>query len=464
MSFNTLNLAPEILKAIHEAGYKEPTAIQKKSIPHIIKKEHILATAQTGTGKTAAFVLPILNHLTTTKRKGKGPRILIISPTRELANQISDSIKTYSRYLKIFSVTITGGMSYQLQNKLLSKPVDILIATPGRLLDLHKQRKVKINDTEIMVLDEADKMLDMGFVPDIRKIFNATNKEQQMLMFSATLDPDVSKIAEEFLKSPTKISIEPQAIGHTNIEQTLYYVDSQSHKINLLDHFLSQDDVNQAIIFTATKRLADKLSDDLYHKDIKASALHGDMTQNSRTRTINRFKKNGIKVLVATDLASRGIDVKHITHVFNYDLPRFAEDYVHRIGRTGRADKKGFAISFVNDPDKEHLRKIERFTKLKINVQTVEGMEPTKTTADVHKKKKRRSGKKRPFIKSTKNFKNSSNARKEYEVKIEKKVNPQQLSLLKNKRPSVFFYQTPNTYLLRYNNGLYSYLRHQILI
>jgi superfamily II DNA/RNA helicase len=311
-------------------------------------------------------------------------------------------------------------MSYQLQNKLLSKPVDILIATPGRLLDLHKQRKVKINDTEIMVLDEADKMLDMGFVPDIRKIFNATNKEQQMLMFSATLDPDVSKIAEEFLKSPTKISIEPQAIGHTNIEQTLYYVDSQSHKINLLDHFLSQDNVNQAIIFTATKRLADKLSDDLYHKDIKASALHGDMTQNSRTRTINRFKKNGIKVLVATDLASRGIDVKHITHVFNYDLPRFAEDYVHRIGRTGRADKKGFAISFVNEPDKEHLRKIERFTKLKINVQTIEGMEPTKTTADAHKKKKRRSGKKRPFIKSTKNFKNSSNAQKRIRSKNRK--------------------------------------------
>tara|TARA_B110000090_G_scaffold33104_1_gene35512 strand:- start:676 stop:1974 length:1299 start_codon:yes stop_codon:yes gene_type:complete len=420
LPFNTLNLAPEILKAIQDAGYKEPTAIQKKSIPHILQKEHVLATAQTGTGKTAAFVLPILSHLTSAKRKGKGPRVLIISPTRELANQISDSIKTYSRYLKIFSVTITGGMSYQLQNKLLSKPVDILIATPGRLLDLHKQRKVKINDTEIMVLDEADKMLDMGFVPDIRKIFNATNKDQQMLMFSATLDPDVSKIAEEFLKSPTKISIEPQGLGHINIEQTMYYVDSQSHKINLLDHFLSQDNVNQAIIFTATKRLADKLSDDLYHKDIKASALHGDMTQNSRTRTINRFKKNGIKVLVATDLASRGIDVKDITHVFNYDLPRFSEDYVHRIGRTGRADKKGFAISFVNETDKEHLRKIERFTKLKINVQTVEGMEPTKTTADIHKNKKRRSGKKRPFIKSTKNFKNSSNAEKRIRSKNRK--------------------------------------------
>ncbi|MBT6014324.1 MAG: DEAD/DEAH box helicase, partial [Nitrosomonadales bacterium] len=185
MSFKTLSLAPEILKAVQDSGYKEPTAIQKKSIPHILKKEHVLATAQTGTGKTAAFVLPILSHLTTTKRMVKGPRVLIITPTRELANQVTDSIKIYSRYLKIFSVTITGGMSYQLQNKFLSKPVDILIATPGRLLDLHKQRKVKFNDTEIMVLDEADKMLDMGFVPDIRKIYNATTKKQQMLMFSA---------------------------------------------------------------------------------------------------------------------------------------------------------------------------------------------------------------------------------------------------------------------------------------
>jgi superfamily II DNA/RNA helicase len=420
LSFKTLNLAPEILRAIQDAGYKEPTKIQMKSIPHVLKKEHVLATAQTGTGKTAAFVLPILNHLILNKKKVNGPRILIISPTRELANQITDSIKTYSRYLKIFSVTITGGMSYQLQNKVLSKPVDILIATPGRLLDLHKQRKIKFNDTEIMVLDEADKMLDMGFVPDIRKIFNATNKKQQMLMFSATLDQEVSKIAEEFLKTPTKISIEPEALGHSNIEQSLYYVDNQSHKMNLLHHFLSQDNVNQAIIFTATKRLADKLSDDLYHKDIKASSLHGDMTQNSRTRTINRFKKNGIKVLVATDLASRGIDVKHITHVINYDLPRFAEDYVHRIGRTGRADKNGYAISLVNETDKEHLKKIERFTKLKINIKTVEGMEPTKITAEVFKKKRGRSGKKRPFIKSTKNFKNSANAQKRMKSKNKK--------------------------------------------
>ncbi len=421
MTFKTLNLSPEILRAVQDAGYKEPTAIQKKSIPHILKKEHILATAQTGTGKTAAFVLPILNYLTANKKKVKGPKVLIVSPTRELAAQITDSIKIYSRYLKLFSVTVTGGMSYQLQNKLLSKPIDILIATPGRLLDLFNQRKINFKDTEIMVLDEADKMLDMGFVPDIRKIYNATNKKQQMLMFSATLDHEIAKIAEEFLKSPTKITIEPEMLGHQNIEQSIYFVDNQAHKMDLLHYFLSQDNVNQAIIFTATKRLADKLSDDLYHKNIKASSLHGDMTQNIRTRTINRFKKNGIKVLVATDLASRGIDVKYITHVFNYDLPRFAEDYVHRIGRTGRADKNGYAISLVNEADKEHLRKIERFTKLKIEIKTVPGMEPTTITPDILKKKKKRSGKKRPFIKSTKGLKNSSNAQKRIKSKNKKR-------------------------------------------
>jgi len=209
-------------------------------------------------------------------------------------------------------------------------------------------------------------------------------------------------------------------LGHQNIQQSIYFVDNQAHKMDLLHYFLLQDNVNQAIIFTATKRLADKLSDDLYHKNIKASSLHGDMTQNSRTRTINRFKKNGIKVLVATDLASRGIDVKYITHVFNYDLPRFAEDYVHRIGRTGRADKNGYAISLVNETDKEHLRKIERFTKLKIEIKTVLGMEPTKITPDILKKKKKRSGKKRPFIKSTKSLKNSSNAQKRIKSKNKK--------------------------------------------
>ena len=348
MSFEIFNFSSEINKAISDVGYSTPTEIQKKSIPEIIKNKHLLASAQTGTGKTAAFVLPILEILIKDKIKVKGPRVLIVSPTRELANQITDSIKKYARYININSVTITGGMSYKLQNKVISKSLDILIATPGRLLDLFRQKKIQFKDIRIMVLDEADRMLDMGFIPDIRKIYNATSKHQQMLMFSATIDKSISNIANEFLKNPITISIKPETKGHINIQQSVYYVDNQFHKQQLLKHFLADTNLNQAIIFTATKRQADKLTDDLYHSDFKTAALHGDMSQSSRTRTINRFKRNQIKVLVATDLASRGIDVKDITHVFNYDMPKFAEDYIHRIGRTGRANKKGLALSFIS--------------------------------------------------------------------------------------------------------------------
>ena len=418
MSFETFNFNAPINKAIAESGYKDPTEIQKKSIPEILLNKHILASAQTGTGKTAAFVLPILELLLQDKNKVRGPRVLIVSPTRELANQITDSVKKYARHTNINSATVVGGMSYRLQNKLLSKPLDILIATPGRLLDLFKQGKIKFKDTKIMVLDEADKMLDMGFVPDIRKIFNATTKQQQMLMFSATLDNSVSKIASEFLTNPLTISIKPDTKGHSNIQQSLYYVDNQLHKQNLLKHFLADTNLNQAIIFTATKRQADKLTDDLYHSDFKTAALHGDMSQGSRTKTINRFKRNEIKVLVATDLASRGIDVKDITHVFNYDMPRFAEDYIHRIGRTGRANKKGLALSFVSPTDREHLRKIERFTGMKIETKVIAGMEPTKGASENAEKKKRGGGSgpfnksKRGFDKTRKTFKNRTNAKK----------------------------------------------------
>ncbi|MDC0182887.1 DEAD/DEAH box helicase [Nitrosomonadales bacterium] len=418
MSFETFKFTAEINKAISEVGYKKPTEIQEKSIPQIIKKKDILASAQTGTGKTAAFVLPILELLIKDNNKVKGPRVLIVSPTRELASQITDSIKKYARFIRINSVTVTGGISYTLQNKLLSKPVDILIATPGRLLDLFKQKKIKFNDTKIMVLDEADKMLDMGFIPDIRKIFNATSKQQQMLMFSATLDNSVSKIASEFLKNPITISVKPEIKGHINIDQSLYFVDNQFHKQQLLKHFLSNKNLKQAIIFTATKRQADKLTDDLYHADFRIAALHGDMSQGSRSKTINRFKKNQIKVLIATDLASRGIDVKDITHVFNYDMPRFSEDYIHRIGRTGRANKKGYAISFVSSSDKEYLRKIERFTKIKIVSKVVTGMEPTKSPENKTENDKKN---KSFFKKSKKKFKNKLNAKKRMKRNLNKK-------------------------------------------
>ena len=409
MSFQTLGLESGILKAISDAGYTQATPIQMKAIPEVMLGKHVLASAQTGTGKTAAFVLPILNALAKERNPGRGPRVLIVSPTRELANQITDSIKTYARYLKINSVTVTGGMSYNVQNRLLSKPLDILIATPGRLLDLVQQGKIKLKDTQVMVLDEADRMLDMGFIPDIRKIYNATSKQQQMLMFSATFDASIAKIAHEFLKNPVTIAIKPDTKGHINIEQSLYFVDNQIHKQKLLTHFIADSEMDQAIIFTSTKRNADVLSDHLYHSDFKTAALHGDMSQGARTKTINRFKRNEIKVLVATDLASRGIDVKNITHVINYDLPRFAEDYIHRIGRTGRANKKGLAFSLVSPTDREFLKKIERFTDMKIDIKTVPGLEPTKLASQPPPKRKGRGGNK-PFNKSGKPFKNQTNA------------------------------------------------------
>lgn len=422
MSFKTLNLNNFIYKAIEESGYKKPTPIQLKAIPEILLGHHVLASAQTGTGKTAAFVLPILDKLSKITSKSRGPRVLIVSPTRELANQITDSIKRYSRYLSINSITITGGISYSLQNRMFKKPIDILVATPGRLLDLYQQKRIKFSDLDAMILDEADRMLDMGFVPDIRKIYKATSQTQQMLMFSATFDAPIQKIAQEFLKDPTTISIKPDISGHKDIKQISYFADNQSHKQQLLNHFIESDNVTQGIIFTATKRMADQLSDLLYHSDIKSSALHGDMSQGSRTKTINRFKRNEIKILVATDLASRGIDVKNISHVFNYDMPRFAEDYIHRIGRTGRANKKGVAISLVSPTDREFLRKIEKFTNLKIEVSSIEGLEPT-IINEIKKNKK--NTRRRTFVKKKKIFKNQTNAKK----RIKSKTNAKKTNL-----------------------------------
>jgi superfamily II DNA/RNA helicase len=289
------------------------------------------------------------------------------------------------------------------------KPIDILVATPGRLLDLFKQKKIRFSDLDAMILDEADRMLDMGFIPDIRRIYNATTKKQQMLMFSATFDNPIQKIAKEFLKDPITIIIKPDISGHKDIKQLAYFADNQSHKQQLLEHFINNDNLTQGIIFTATKKMADRLSDQLYHLDIKTSALHGDMTQGARSKAIKRFKKNEVKILVATDLASRGIDVKNISHVFNYDMPRFPEDYIHRIGRTGRANNKGVAISLISPTDREFLKKIEKFINLKLSIASINGLEPTIIS---EKEVPKRKGKRRSFKGKNKFFKNQTNAKK----------------------------------------------------
>ena len=378
MSFENLNLHPSIIKAISEAGYTTPTPIQKQAIPELLSGHDVMASAQTGTGKTAAFMLPALHLLSTPSTvHSRGPRVLVLTPTRELALQVSEAATKYGKYLpRTKVVSILGGMPYPVQNKLLSQHVDILVATPGRLIDHIQRGRIDFSRLEMMVLDEADRMLDMGFIDDVERIASATPTTRQTLLFSATLDSAIDKVAARLLKSPKRIQIAAQRDKLENIEQRLHYVDDLSHKKRLLDHVLKDEALKQAIVFTATKRDADTLADNLAGQGFEAGALHGDMNQRERTRTLNKLRRGGLQILVATDVAARGIDVAGITHVINFDLPKFAEDYVHRIGRTGRAGASGLAISFASGKDSVHLKKIERFTGQHIVSQVIAGLEP----------------------------------------------------------------------------------------
>lgn len=401
MSFEDLNLHSSVLKAIHDSGYTVPTPIQQQAIPELIAGHDVLASAQTGTGKTAAFMLPALHLLAASvKMQGRGPRILVLTPTRELALQVSEAAKKYGKYLpRIKVVSILGGMPYPLQNRLLSQPVDILVATPGRLIDHLQRGRIDFKRLQMMVLDEADRMLDMGFIEDVETIAAATPSTRQTLLFSATLDDAIDKVASKLLKSPKRIQVASQKAKMDNIEQRLHYVDDLSHKNRLLNHVLGDEKLKQAIVFTATKRDADTLADNLYAQGHAAAALHGDMNQRERNRTLTRLRNGGLRVLVATDVAARGIDVPDITHVINFDLPKFAEDYVHRIGRTGRAGADGIAVSFASQKDNLHLTRIERYTGQKIATHIISGLEPrikprfksngAKSTPGVNQKRKR---------------------------------------------------------------------------
>ena len=377
MSFASLNLDNALLRAIEESGYTTPTAIQAQAIPVVTAGHDLMASAQTGTGKTAAFMLPALNLLATPHElKSRGPRILVLVPTRELATQVNEAARKYGKFIRARTVSIVGGMPYPLQNKLLSQPLDILVATPGRLLDHMERGRIDLSRLQMLVLDEADRMLDMGFLPDVERICEQLTAERQTLLFSATLDGDIARIARQILKNPKTIQVATQKEKHANIEQRLHYVDDMTHKNKLLEHLLIAPEVNQVIIFTSTKRHCDVLAEDLYAAGHKTAALHGDMTQGARNRTLTKLRQGEVKVLVATDVAARGIDVAGITHVINYDLPKFAEDYVHRIGRTGRAGNTGIAISFASNIDRHILRKIEQFTGNRMEPSTIEGFEP----------------------------------------------------------------------------------------
>ncbi len=376
-TFASLKLNPLILNAVQEAGYTIPSPIQAEAIPEVMAGHDLMASAQTGTGKTAAFILPALHRIAEPSAvRSKGPRVLVLTPTRELAQQVSDAAAKYGKNMRLKVVSILGGMPYPLQNKLLSNPVDILVATPGRLIDHIERGRIDFSRLEMLVLDEADRMLDMGFIDDVERIAAATPATRQTLLFSATLDGAIGNLAKHLLKNPKRISVAATQTRHEHIDQRLMYVDDMAHKGRLLDHLLRDESLNQALVFTATKRDADALADKLLSQGHSAAALHGDMNQRERNRTLVNLRRGQVRILVATDVAARGIDVPGISHVINFDLPKAAEDYVHRIGRTGRAGSSGTAVSFASSRDAGNLQKIERYTGQSIPAHTVAGLEP----------------------------------------------------------------------------------------
>ena len=378
MSFDSLQLNPAILKAVLDAGYDTPTPIQTQAIPEILAGHDLIASAQTGTGKTAAFMLPALQRLSETPRAGT-PRLLVLAPTRELASQVQDASVKYGRHLRLRSATILGGMPYGKQLRQLSGPLDLVVGTPGRLLDHLERGRLDLSKVEMLILDEADRMLDMGFKEDVERIAGACPTQRQTLLFTATWNPAMQQLAGKLLREPKRIEIAGQRARHENITQRLHLADDEGHRDRLLEKLVEHTDVNKAIIFTATKRGCDELAERLNAAGHPAAPLHGDMSQGLRTRTLSRLRSGRLKLLVATDVAARGLDVDGVSHVINYDIPRFAEDYVHRIGRTGRAGAAGTAVSLVLHRDLRHLDRIERFTGQALEAETIVGLEPTRT-------------------------------------------------------------------------------------
>ena len=377
LSFEDLKLEHHILKAITKCGYSHPTPIQAQAIPEALAGHDLIATAQTGTGKTAAFVLPSLQHLAASKSsQTRGPKILILVPTRELAYQVIDSTRTYGKFTQVRSAVILGGMPYGAQIQALSRPLDIIVATPGRFIDHLEQGRIDLSNLDILVLDEADRMLDMGFSEDVEKIVAATPSTRQTMLFTATMDRSMERLAGRILKEPRRIEVAGKRVSHENIEQRLHVADNLRHKYDLLKHLIKDNNLTKAIVFSATKKDTDSLARDLKRQGYAAEALHGDMSQSARNRTIRNMHRGNIKLLVATDVAARGLDVNGISHVINFDIPKFAEDYVHRIGRTGRAGASGVAISFVTMNDVSYLERIQKYIGKNIQQHTIEGLEP----------------------------------------------------------------------------------------
>jgi len=377
MSFNTLGLSKPLLRAISEEGYSQPTPIQQQAIPLILAKKDVLAGAQTGTGKTAGFTLPLLQLLSqSAPNSGKRKiRALILTPTRELAAQVGESVTTYGRYLSFKSSIIFGGVGINPQIAALRQGVDIVIATPGRLLDLAKQKALSLSDVEYLILDEADRMLDMGFIHDIKKILVMLPKKRQNLLFSATFSDEIKRLADGLLNTPTLIEVARRNTASEQVEQSVYFVDKLRKK-ELLSHLIKMGNWQQVLVFTRTKHGANRLCAQLEQDGISAAAIHGNKSQGARTKALADFKNGSVRILVATDIAARGIDIDLLPHVVNYELPNIPEDYVHRIGRTGRAGNEGEAISLVCIDEKAFLRDIEKLIKKEIPKIVLEAFKP----------------------------------------------------------------------------------------
>ncbi len=398
LKFDDLNLARPILSALKSAGYITPTPIQAQAIPAAMSGRDLLLSAQTGSGKTAAFVLPILhklsNSVSTDRHANKPVMAVILTPTRELAMQVQDNVRKYSSAMRgVFSTSLVGGTSYVGQIRALKKGVQIIIATPGRFIDHLQSERIDLSALQMLVLDEADRMLDMGFSDDINTILSAMPKGRQTIMSSATWDGAVGKIAESYTNNPIKIAIQVES---AHIEESVYFCDDFHHKNAILSQILQNPDISQAVIFAATKRSTEELAERLNDSGIKAHYLHGDLPQGKRNRIVSDIKSKKAKLLIATDVAARGIDIAGISHVINYDLPRQAEDYVHRIGRSGRAGRTGVALNLCSIDDKNLLFAINRYLDRTMKVESFEGLEPIKNTGMERVKKERKPSNRRP--------------------------------------------------------------------
>jgi superfamily II DNA/RNA helicase len=390
MNFNELGLSPELLQAVIDAGYTKPTPIQEQAIPVVAGGRDVLGCAQTGTGKTAGFALPMIDKLAAGRARARMPRSLILEPTRELATQVEAAFEVYGKHHRLTTALLIGGESFADQLRKLDRGVDVLIATPGRLLDLFERGKILLSDVRILVIDEADRMLDMGFIPDVERIVGLLSKARQTLMFSATMPAEIRRLADAFLTQPVEIAVAPPASPAELVEQALVVVDPKD-KREALRQLIRSEDVKNALIFCNRKRDVDILARSLVKHGFDAAALHGDMSQPKRTETLERFKNSEIRLLVASDVAARGLDIQGLSHVFNFDVPYHAEDYVHRIGRTGRAGREGRSFTLAAPEDGKNVAAIQKLIAKDIPVVQIGGIAPTELEFEDGDRRRQRS-------------------------------------------------------------------------